>query len=58
METNKGKGLDNTPAYRKSSKNIGHGVAPRPASYTNRNAKGSGVSNTSAYVRKGGELAK
>ncbi len=51
-DTGTRKGLDNTPAYRRSAKNEGHGVAVRPATYTNRNTKGSGLDNKAAYDKK------
>lgn len=39
------------PAFRGSKKNVGKGVQVRPATYTNRGAKGSGVNQQAAYRR-------
>lgn len=46
---------ENVPAYRgkESKRNVGSGLNPRQPSYRGKTTKGSGVSNTAAYDRKG-----
>lgn len=57
MDAHKGAGLNHDPAYRRSADvpmaEKSMGIKVRPATYTNKSGKGSGIDNKASWDKKG-----